>query len=1370
MTKLISTVAGKIARQLVTDGSHLSAGEAYVEIEVMKMYMPLKIAEAGTVHFQMSEGATLSPGDIIATVTLDEPEEVVKAEIFDGSLVMDIHREAKALSAHVAMRASLAKLERILEGFIPDSPRIDLLVDWYIDCLREKLLPFYEVDEALAVIRGRVDAVLHNAVMDINSRYFDSIKLGVSVDYPATAVLSLLHNFSNGLPGEKRVQFQNLTLSLWSAVEKYVYPENVRILSALLSLVERYLAVENHFDLMSFTDVVSELRKQSSVAPSHILDLCRSHINIKAKNELMKEVIHEIKELQTVASSTELSKLPRDIPIRNKLNVRNLKLRLTELSKLRQPIYSHVSLTASLILMEQYTLTPEQRRLRLNEALVSALTTGDPVGAGERVDHMKRFIESNVAIADLLLESLRQDRDYQLAVMELYVRKIYQKTHHLRNFSFGFTLGDIADANTWLKFELSGRSGVTIKESLGRPESFASLAEAMTNNVSTSMAEVEVESDCWTGFFAMTETIEDLMRIFPHALAKVPPTKQKNHDLNLMNDLLFVIMSGGGADDESVSRQLSEFLALHIPAMRTACVRRLTFMIADAHDRHRSSHPMPTVFTYRSRLNYSEDRLCRHIVAPHAYYLDLPRLSNFSISLVEGLQTSSGNVHLYRAVPTASPSASPRFFARLVSFSANVQNSDAESLFVEALDHLALVVGKESAKRADVKSSSSNHVFLSILSPETVFEHDFFERELRRICTKYSQKMVKLAIAHVEIKITCRLAPDAEPLFLRLVATNPTGFVLRIDQYYECMEGNQRIFRGIGKMVGEWDGLPVETPYPVSERFERQRAEALASSDTLYVYDWPLLFEEALCTVWNEYNREKQIMDKFKCQELVLHSHDSKTPLPPSWTYRDGEKADLLPIEREKGKNDAGMVAWLMTMKTPECPAGRQTVVICNDITFEAGSFGTREDMMFFKASEYARVRGIPRIFLAANSGARIGMAQSLKNKFQVCFSDDEDPSKGFKYIYLNEEDYAAMLAKYDGNESSLPLLCSAIEVDGERRYVITDIIGEESDLGVENLMGSGLIAGETSKAYDEIFTLTLVVGRTVGIGAYLVRLGQRTIQKTRMSPIILTGYQALNKLMGREIYTTNDQLGGPMIMFPNGVSHQLAESHLESVQKAIQWLSFVPSCKTSGLPILNITGIDVIERPVAFAPEKGVPYDPRLLLTGLVDGEHWIPGLFDKNSFVESLSGWAKTVVVGRARLGGIPIGVIVTENRTAAVTKPADPADITSQEKMVQQAGGVWFPDSAYKTAQALRDFNRESLPCIVLANWRGFSGGQRDMFDEVLKFGSMIVDALVAYQQPLFVYIPPHAELRGGAWVVVDSTINSDVMEFYAAEDAR
>lgn len=89
------------------------------------------------------------------------------------------------------------------------------------------------------------------------------------------------------------------------------------------------------------------------------------------------------------------------------------------------------------------------------------------------------------------------------------------------------------------------------------------------------------------------------------------------------------------------------------------------------------------------------------------------------------------------------------------------------------------------------------------------------------------------------------------------------------------------------------------------------------------------------------------------------------------------------------------------------------------------------------------------------------------------------------------------------------------------------DVIGEEPDLGVENLQGSGRIAGETSSAYNEVFTLTLVVGRTVGIGAYLVRLGQRTIQKAAASPILLTGYQVRNIPVKPHPFLCCVELGG---------------------------------------------------------------------------------------------------------------------------------------------------------------------------------------------------------------------------------------------------
>ena len=86
------------------------------------------------------------------------------------------------------------------------------------------------------------------------------------------------------------------------------------------------------------------------------------------------------------------------------------------------------------------------------------------------------------------------------------------------------------------------------------------------------------------------------------------------------------------------------------------------------------------------------------------------------------------------------------------------------------------------------------------------------------------------------------------------------------------------------------------------------------------------------------------------------------------------------------------------------------------------------------------------------------------------------------------------------------------------------------------------------------------------------------------------------------------------------------------------------------------------------------------------------------------------------------------------------------------------------------AMEEFGLEGLPLFILANWRGFSGGQRDLFDGVLQAGSLIVEQLRTYKRPVFVYIPCSAELRGGAWVVVDSQINAACVEMYADPTAR
>jgi acetyl-CoA carboxylase/biotin carboxylase 1 len=376
-------------------------------------------------------------------------------------------------------------------------------------------------------------------------------------------------------------------------------------------------------------------------------------------------------------------------------------------------------------------------------------------------------------------------------------------------------------------------------------------------------------------------------------------------------------------------------------------------------------------------------------------------------------------------------------------------------------------------------------------------------------------------------------------------------------------------------------------------------------------------------------------------------------------------------------------------------------------------------------------------------------MADELIPYFNVAWNDPTKPEAGFKYLYLTPE----VKKKLDERKKK-EVITEVVHEDGEERHKITTVIGAKDGLGVECLRGSGLIAGATSRAYEDIFTITLVTCRSVGIGAYLVRLGQRAIQ-VEGQPIILTGAPAINKLLGREVYTSNLQLGGTQIMYKNGVSHMTANDDFEGIQKIVDWMSFVPDKKGSPVPIRPWS--DNWDRDITYYPPPKQAYDVRWLIAGKEDEDGFLTGLFDKDSFEESLGGWARTVVVGRARLGGIPMGVIAVETRSVDNVTPADPANPDSMEMVTTEAGGVWYPNSAFKTAQALRDFNNgEQLPVMILANWRGFSGGQRDMYNEVLKYGSYIVDALVKYEHPIFVYIPPFGELRGGSWVSFDFVI--------------
>jgi len=850
-----------------------------------------------------------------------------------------------------------------------------------------------------------------------------------------------------------------------------------------------------------------------------------------------------------------------------------------------------------------------------------------------------------------------------------------------------------------------------------------------------------------TGAIASFPTLAALTRGFSRVAAMLPLHDKKEfaeryndaQSPNVLNIALRIFKDEDDMSENAWNEKITELANANRETLEKRGVRRVSILIC-----RRANYPM--YFTLREiGGSWGEERAIRHVEPALAFQLELSRLSNYNLTPVF---VESKQLHIYHGVARENQ-LDNRFFIRALVRPGRVRGgismakyliSETDRLVTSILDSLEVVSAKH-------RSADCNHIFINFIYNLPVTYSDVLEA-ISGFIERHGKRLWRLHVTGSEIRIVLE-DEEGNVIPVRCVIENVSGFIVNFHGYQEIQtDKGTTILKSIGEK-GPLHLQPVHQSYSTKESLQPKRYQAHLVGTT-YVYDFPDLFSKALQNMWAKARSLNSSLSPPKklieTRELVLDENDQ-----------------LAEVDRAPGNNTFGMVGWVFNMKTPEYPGGRSVVVIANDITHKIGSFGPAEDNFFYLATRYARDRGLPRIYLSANSGARLGLAQEAVDLFSIAWNVPDAPEKGFKYLYLTHENWLKLQEKAEGS-----VRVEDIEEDGELRHKITDVIGLEDGLGVECLKGSGLIAGETSRAYDDIFTITLVTARSVGIGAYLVRLGERAVQ-VEGQPIILTGAPALNKVLGREVYTSNLQLGGTQIMHKNGVSHLTAGSDLEGAQHILQWLSYVPAVKGRPLPVLDT--IDPWDREIGYKPPKG-PYDPRWFIAGKTDEttSGWQSGFFDKGSFQETLSGWAQTVVVGRARLGGIPIGVISVETRTIERLVPADPANPSSSEQKIMEAGQVWYPNSAYKTAQAIFDFNREGLPLIVFANWRGFSGGQQDMYDEVLKQGSKIVDGLSSYKQPVFVYIVPNGELRGGAWVVLDPSINSEQMEMYADVDAR
>ncbi|KAM7140031.1 acetyl-CoA carboxylase 1 isoform 4-T4 [Macrochelys suwanniensis] len=1338
---LRSPSAGKLIQYVVEDGGHVFSGQCFAEIEVMKMVMTLTAAESGCIHYVKRPGAVLDPGCVIAKLQLDDPSRVQQADLHTGTLPQ-IHSTAlRGEKLHRVFHCVLDNLVNVMNGYCLPEPYFSSKVkDWVerlMKTLRDPSLPLLELQDIMTSVSGRIPPNVEKSIKKEMAQYASNIT-SVLCQFPSQQIANILDSHAATLnrKSEREVFFMN-TQSIVQLVQRYRSGIRGHMKAVVMDLLRQYLKVETQFQHGHYDKCVFALREENKSDMNAVLNYIFSHAQVTKKNLLVTMLIDQL--------------CGRDPTLTDELiNI------LTELTQLSKTTNAKVALRARQVLIASHLPSYELRHNQVESIFLSAI---DMYGHQFCIENLQKLILSETSIFDVLPNFFyHSNQVVRMAALEVYVRRAYI-AYELNSVQHRQLKDNTCVVEFQFMLPTSHPNRMSFSSNLNHygMVHVASVSDVLLDNSFTPPCQR-------MGGMVSFRTFEEFVRIFDEVMGcfcDSPPqspnfpeaghTSLYDEDKSAREEPIHIlniaIKTDCDIDDDGLAAMFREFTQSKKSVLIDHGIRRLTFLVAQKRE-------FPKFFTFRARDKFEEDRIYRHLEPALAFQLELNRMRNFDLTAIP---CANHKMHLYLGaakVEVGTEVTDYRFFVRaiirhsdLVTKEASFEylQNEGERLLLEAMDELEVAFNNTNVR------TDCNHIFLNFV-PTVIMDPSKIEESVRSMVMRYGSRLWKLRVLQAELKINIRLTPTGKAIPIRLFLTNESGYYLDISLYKEVTDSRtaQIMFQAYGDKQGPLHGMLINTPYVTKDLLQSKRFQA-QSLGTTYIYDIPEMFRQSLIKLWDS---------------MSEYAFLPSLPLPSDMlTYTElvlDDQGQLVHMNRLPGGNEIGMVSWKITLKSPECPDGRDIIVIGNDITYRIGSFGPQEDLLFLRASELARTEGIPRIYVAANSGARIGLAEEIRHMFHVAWEDPNDLYKGYKYLYLTPQDYKKVSALNSVH-------CEHVEDEGESRYKITDIIGKEEGLGVENLRGSGMIAGESSLAYEDIITINLVTCRAIGIGAYLVRLGQRTIQ-VENSHIILTGAGALNKVLGREVYTSNNQLGGVQIMHNNGVTHSTVCDDFEGVYTILQWLCYMPKSVSSPVPTLTIK--DPIDRVIEFVPTK-TPYDPRWMLAGRpspTQKGQWLSGFFDKGSFLEIMQPWAQTVVVGRARLGGIPVGVVAVETRTVELSIPADPANLDSEAKIIQQAGQVWFPDSAFKTAQAIKDFNREGLPLMVFANWRGFSGGMKDMYDQVLKFGAYIVDGLREYRQPVLVYIPPQAELRGGSWVVIDPTINPRHMEMYADRDSR
>ena len=311
-------------------------------------------------------------------------------------------------------------------------------------------------------------------------------------------------------------------------------------------------------------------------------------------------------------------------------------------------------------------------------------------------------------------------------------------------------------------------------------------------------------------------------------------------------------------------------------------------------------------------------------------------------------------------------------------------------------------------------------------------------------------------------------------------------------------------------------------------------------------------------------------------------------------------------------------------------------------------------------------------------------------------------------------------------SETNAAKICKVMDMavrNGAPIVGLNDSGGARIQEGVVSLGGYADIFLRNTLASGVVPQISAIMGPCAGGAVYSPAITDFTIMVKESSYMFVTGPDVIRTVTHEDV--TKEALGGAMTHNEkSGVAHFAVEDDRECLALIRELLSFMPGNNLDDAP--RKASDDALDREDA-SLDQLVPASPNQPYD-MLDLIHTIA---DEGYFLEVHQHYAKNIVVGFARLGGRPVGIVANQPAYLAGT-----LDI----------------DASVKAARFVRFCDAFNIPLVTFEDVPGFLPGTVQEYGGIIRHGAKLLYAFAEATVPKVTVITRKA--YGGAYCVMSS----------------